>query len=398
MEMQPPRLKRSPTTAKEPFRVAVLIETSTSWGRRVIEGVIDYSRTHGPWTLYVEPKGIDEAESVPRSWKGDGVIARVRTPGFANRLRKLGVPVVNVSGIVDPKIDFPKVYTEEKLIAEMAVNNLASRGFVHFAYCGIAARSYVVERAHVFEEVVRTAGYDCHVYFMPTEQPKRERRGMTEQCARWLASLPRPVAVATFSAVHGRRVCEAAEIANLLVPDDVAIITVDTDDLIGELIHPPLSAVQLATERLGYEAAQLLHQMLQGQKVPQLTAIAPLGIAERLSTDVLAIDDPDVRNALRFIKDNANRPISVTDVMSTVSTSRRVLERRFRMLLQRTPAQEIRRIHIERAKQLLAHTNLAIPDVAHASGFNYVEHMIPLFRKTFGMTPLVFRRQMQSSS
>ncbi len=378
-------------------RVAVMIETSTSWGRRLIEGITDYSRVFGPWTLYLEPRGIDEAETFPSGWTGDGIIARVRTPQYARRLERTRLPIVNVSGIVDPNIRFPRVQTSEREIAQLALDHLRARGFEHFAYCGVAVRRYVAQRAHVFEEVVRNAGFDCHIYLGDSNSNRRGNVS-TELNARaaWLKSLPLPVAVSTFSAIHGRRVAEAAALAGLNVPDDVAIITVDTDDLIGELIHPPLSAVQLATERSGFEAARMLHALMQRKKVDPVVNVPPLGIAERQSTDVLAIQDTEISNALRFIRQNANRPINVEQVLEQVSVSRRVLERRFRALLQRTPAQEIRRTHLERAKLLLAQTNMSVPEVARASGFTYVEHMIPLFRKHMGVTPLAFRRLVQT--
>lgn len=380
-----------------PRRVLLLIETSTSWGRRLVEGIISYSRAHGPWTLYLEPRGIDEPESIPAGWKGDGVIARIRTPALMRRLKRAGLPAINVSGILHPVINAPRVIADEEEICSLAIEHLKARGVKHFAYCGISTKGYVVYRAHVFERVAQAAGYDCQVYLGKKSHPDgRDFSVDQKNRVAWLKSLTKPVAVMTSSAVHGRRVAEAAAAAGLRVPDDVAIITVDTDDLIGELIHPPLSAVQLATERIGYEAAQSLDLLMKGQPVPDLIKVRPLGIAERQSTDVLAIDDPTVCEALRFIRQNANQPINVRDILQKVSTSRRVLERRFRDLLQRTPAQEIRRARIERAKLLLGQTNLSVPEVAKASGFNYVEHMIPQFRKAVGVTPLVYRRQVQS--
>jgi LacI family transcriptional regulator len=389
-------MNRSNVNSSRPPQVALLIETSTSWGRRTIEGVIDYCRAHGPWSLFLEPRGINEPEVLPSGWKGDGIIARVRTPQFARALQRTGVPIVNVSGIMHPKINFARVLTDERQVATLALDHLRSRGFVHYGYCGVAEQRHVAQRAHVFESIVKTAGYDCHIYL--GSQLRRDGSDLTADTrdrAAWLKSLPKPVGISTFSAVQGRRVAEAAVLAGLRVPDDVAIITVDTDDLIGELVHPPLSAVQLATERTGFEAARSLHTLMQGQPADPVITVQPLGIAERQSTDVLAIQDSDVCEALRFIRQNANRPIDVRDVLRQVSTSRRVLERRFRELLQRTPAQEIRRTHIERAKLLLAQTNMPVPAVAKASGFNYVEHMIPLFKKIVGVTPLAYRRQTQ---
>jgi LacI family transcriptional regulator len=378
-------------------RVLLLVETSTSWGRRLIEGVINYSRAHGPWTLYLEPRGIGESESLPARWTGNGIIARIPTPAMMRRLKQTKLPVVNVSGIMHPRIDVPRVMTEDAQIAQAALDHLKANGFRHYAYCGVEGNDYVTRRARTFQRVVKAQGFDCAVYLRRTGRPvgadpmadERER-------AKWLVSLPKPVAVMTSSAVHGRRVAEAAASAGLRVPDDVAIITVDTDDLIGELIHPPLSAVQLATERLGFEAARSLDLLIRGKPAPALVTLPPSGIAERQSTNVLAIDDVVVCEALRYIRRNANQPINVRDVLAQTAVSRRILERRFREALHRTPAQEIRRLHIERVKLLLAQTNLSLIEIARSSGFNYVEHMIPQFRKTVGMTPMAYRRQVQS--
>jgi LacI family transcriptional regulator len=379
-------------------RVLLLVETSTSWGRRLIEGIINYSRSHGPWAMYLEPHGIEEPESLPARWDGQGIIARIRTPELMRRLKRTKLPVVNVSGIQHPSIDVPRVITEDAQIARAALDHLKANGFKHYAYCGVAAKDYVARRAHTFKTVVEAEGFDCQVYLRKRSTPlgadpmadERER-------AAWLASLPKPVAVMTSSAVHGRRVAEAAAAAGLRVPDDVAIITVDTDDLIGELIHPPLSAVQLATERLGFEAAHSLDLLMSGKPAPPLVTLPPSGIAERQSTNVLAIGDEVVCEALRFIRRNANQPIGVRDVLAQTAVSRRILERRFRDALQRTPAQEIRRLRIERVKLLLAQTSLSLIEIARASGFNYVEHMIPQFRRAVGMTPMAYRRQVQAS-
>lgn len=376
--------------------VAILIETSTSWGRRLIEGIFAYARTHGNWRFALEPRGINEDEEIPPGWAGDGAIARIRSAKLARKLKRMRIPVVNVSGVIVPGAEFPRVVTDNKLIAEAAVEHLTARGFTHFAYSGIAQRRYVATRAHIFQEVVQAAGFDCRLLLSkPGFRSCSDLSAEQQERVAWLQSLPKPVAVAAWGAVEARRVADAALAAGLLIPDEVAIIGVDTDDLIGEQMQPALSAVQLSTEQIGHEAASLLHRMLLGETVAPLTCIPPTGIAERHSTDVLAVQEPEVREALRFIRQNAHRSISVDDVLRQVTVSRRVLERRFREILQRSPAQEIRRVHIERAKQLLAQTNLAVPQVAAASGFNYVEHMIPLFRRTVGMTPLSYRRQIQ---
>lgn len=377
-------------------RVAILIETSTSWGRRAIEGIFSYARGHGIWRFTVEPKGINEPEQIPAGWSGDGIIARVRTKELARQLKRLQIPVVNISGVLVPNAPFPRVLTDERLIANAALEHLTARGFKHFGYSGVAQQRYIAPRAHIFQETVQAAGFDCSVHLQrPGAKSGVDIMAEQQNRAEWLRSLPKPVAVAAWGAIEARSIADAALMAGLHVPEEVAIIGVDTDDLIGEQIQPALSGVQLSTEQTGYEAASILHKMMQGHDVPPVTYIPPTGIAERQSTNVMAIDEPELRNALQFIRQNAHRPLDVEEVLRHVSVSRRVLERRFREILQRSPAQEIRRVHIERAKQLLAHTNLPIPKVAAASGFNYVEHMIPLFRRMVGSTPLAYRRQIQ---
>ena len=180
--------------------------------------------------------------------------------------------------------------------------------------------------------------------------------------------------------------------AGLHVPEEVALIAGSTDDLMIEMVQPPLSSVDIPLEKIGYEAAASLDILMHGKRVPQLQLLPPLGVAMRQSTDVLAVDEPEIRDALRFIRENANKPIGVPDLLQAVPLSRRMLERQFKKLLGRTPLEEIRRVHIEVAKNLLTNTNLPIPNVANAAGYAWTEHFVTVFRSAVGMTPLAYRK------
>jgi LacI family transcriptional regulator len=178
----------------------------------------------------------------------------------------------------------------------------------------------------------------------------------------------------------------------LKVPDQVAVLGVDDDELINTLITPSLSSIALPSDQIGHEAAALLEKLLEGEKVPlDPVRLAPLRVVARKSTEVLFIDDPDIAQALRYIHEHASTPLRVDDLLNHVPLSRRSLERRFRDALGRSISEEIRHVHIERAKQLLITTDLPIKQIAITSGFENSTRMGIVFQKEIGESPNAFR-------
>jgi len=210
--------------------------------------------------------------------------------------------------------------------------------------------------------------------------------------------LARPVGIFTPDAHSGRRLSEICQSLGVGVPDEVAIIAGDTDELMCGVSTPPLSSVLLAAQRHGYEAAALLDRLMKGRRVPRKSIlIKPLGVIARQSTDVLAIDDQEVVAAIRFIRAHAAGGIQVSDVLREVPTSRRSLELGFREHLGRSPGEEIRRVRLEKARDLLGRSDMSIKQVAAASGFPGATRLGVAFRKRFGLTPLAFRKQSRAA-
>jgi LacI family transcriptional regulator len=144
--------------------------------------------------------------------------------------------------------------------------------------------------------------------------------------------------------------------------------------------------------RTGYEAAALLERWMAGRRVPPAAhLIAPLGVAARQSTDVLAVDDRAVAQAVQFIREHACEGINVGDVLRAVPLSRRVLEHRFRRWLGRTPREEIMQARLGRVKQLLGETDLPLYLIAERTGFEHVEYLSVVFKRETGATPSEFR-------
>jgi LacI family transcriptional regulator len=377
--------------------VALLIETSNAYARGILRGIRSYIREHRSWSIYVgEQRRGEPAPHWLKRWHGDGIIARIETAAIAKAVVASRIPAIDVSAARHvPNLLY--VETDDAGIARLAADHLLERGFRHFGYCGDPRFNWSMWREEHFHQRITRAGFDCHVY-----RPSRNRRGTApwdrERAAlgAWIRALPKPAGVMACYDIRGREVLDVCRQLGISVPDEIALIGVDNDELICDLPDPPLSSVIPDTRRTGYEAARLLDLLMAGQsELPLAHLIPPLGIAVRSSTDVLATDDADVSAAVRFIRTHAREGIKVEDVLRAVPLSRRILEARFEKLLGRTPHEEITRVQVERVKELLAETDLRLSVVAHRAGYKHVEYMSVVFKRETGLPPSQYRREVR---
>jgi LacI family transcriptional regulator len=370
--------------------VAILIETSNAYARGLLQGVVHYIREHRPWSFHLMEQGRgDDPPPWLAGWDGDGIIARIETPRIARAVVRSGLPAVDLSAArLVPAL--PWVETNDEEIARLAADHLLERGFKRFAFCGDARFNWSVWREKHAVARLRAAGHDCACY-RPTA-PAGDVAAEAGNLVRWLRELPKPVGIMACYDIRGQQVLDACRSAGLAVPDEVAVVGVDNDTLLCELASPPLSSVIPNAHGAGYEAAALLDRLMAGKRVAATAhLIAPLGLAERQSTDVLAVDDREVARAVQFIREHACEGIKVGDLLRTVPLSRRVLEQRFQRLLGHTPREEILHVRLNRVKQLLAETDLPLYLVAERTGFEHVEYLSVLFKRETGRTPSAFR-------
>jgi LacI family transcriptional regulator len=376
-------------------RVAVLVDTSTTWGRAVLRGINTYRLQNEQWEIFVEARGLEERLRVPPGWRGDGIIARVSTLEMARELKSMSIPVVNVSGIDLPDVNFPRVTTDLTASARLAAMHLLERGFRHFAYFGLVGLDYVKAHRSVFSSLVSKAGGDFFsMAVRPMAGAEPDWRLDLASLGEWFKGLPKPIAVMCWNASSAREIVFACHEAGLLVPEEVAVLSQANDEALCETSLVPISGIAVSGEGIGMQAAKVLDGMMRGCKPPRKTTlIAPLGVVTRQSTDTLAIGDRAVVKALSFLRQNPSAQIRVEDVAREAGVSRRVLERRFVELLDRTPADEIRRVHLERARQLLVETDMPLSQVAELAGFNSQAYFSDLFRRQTGMTAVQYRRK-----
>ncbi len=379
-------------------RVCLLIDTSMSWGVRLIKGIARHAQEAGNWLIHVEPRGRYDRFRIPQGWNGDGILARINSKGLAQEIMASGLPTVNVSWYPYAGERIARCTVDEQATGRLAADYFFSVGFKAFGYCGPLHRAgYPDELAEAFCLAVKKSGYDCNVYGNPSgDQQTIAWNTQLASLVEWLQELPRPVAVLAWSAARGRQVTEACHYAGIRVPDDVAVLGGEYDDLMSYISSPPLSTIDQPAEQVGYEAARLLEGMMRGKKTPKRPLLfPPTRVVVRHSTDTLAIDDEMVRDALRLIRERAHDGIRVSEVVRELAVARRALEQRFVRLVGRTPAAEIRRVRIEEAKRLLVDTERSIANIARASGFGHQDLFSRVFRRGVGVTPSQFRRQHQ---
>ena len=377
--------------------ILLLVDTSTTWGAEIIRGVDDYSQAHGRWMLTVETHGELELLTIPRNWQGDGIVARVTHPILARQLKRRSVPVVNVSWSRVPGYPFPQVMPDETGVGRLAALHLLERGFRNFAYCGLPKQhSYIDQCEPAFVEELRQHGFQAEV-FLPRRRVVHDWQAVTiPNLQTWLRSLSKPLGVLAWGPERGRKITDACIAEGIRVPEEVAVLTTADDQLLCGISHPPLSAVDERPRVVGFEAAALLDRIMSGQRPSSRPLlIPPQRVVTRHSTEVFAIDDPDVAEALRFIRDHYREPIDVCQILKAVPISRRSLEQKFQVLLGRSPAAEIRRVRLGRAVELLATTTWSIAHVAKAAGFPHVEGMNRVFQRELKQTPTGYRRQSQ---
>lgn len=375
-------------------RVALLIETSLGPGRDILRGVAQYVRERGGWSLHYEPRGLEErAPEWLARWRGEGVIARLQNPALVAGVARLGIPVVDVLGVVN-QAGFPLVHVDDAAIARLAAAHLHERGLRQFGYFGIAGENWSERRREAFAAAVGLARGDLRVY----ESPRHLTVGKAwdqeaDRLARWVEGLPKPVGVMICSDQRGSQFLEACRRAGAQVPDEVAVIGVDDDEPLCEVCHPPLSSVRPAHSRVGYVAAELLDRLMAGRQPPaKPILVEPVGVTTRLSTDVLAVTDASLASAVRLIREQACAGLRVEMVARHAGLSRSVLQRRFREALGRTVHEEILQTRLKRACELLTETELGLVDVAERAGFRHQEYMGAVFKAHLGRTPAQHRR------
>jgi LacI family transcriptional regulator len=308
----------------------------------------------------------------------------------------MGVPMVIIGDYIPEETSsrFIRIYGDTEAIGKLAAEHLLDRGYKNYAFCGYDFINWSRARGNSFSKVLAENGFQIHYYKQPKSPSKHRWENEQYIMAKWLQSLPKPVGVMACNDDRAQQVIEACKIENLHVPEQVSVLGVDDDEFVCDLTEPPLSSVFLNNEKAGFEASILLHKMMEDEHFPnQEIIVTPTHIVTRQSTEILAIDDPHVALAIRYIRQHSKELIQINDVVNIVSLGRRSLEERFKKTIGRSIFNEITRCRINKISQALLESNKSISEVALDLGYPDESHISRYFKRTQGITPLEYRRR-----
>lgn len=365
-------------------------------------GISQYAKLHGPFSFYRQMPFYQKFASasrpdkglarIIRQWQPDGIVMEapsVKNPGdiIPPGTKAVFIPI---RGLVP---GFGNVVDDQGRCGCLGAEHFLDRGFVNLAYCGFEYIYWSRERERAYCERAREAGLEVHVYRQPISKLRSWEKEMP-YLIDWLKALPKPVGIMVWNDDRAQFVLEACKSAELHSPEDVAILGVDNDRLICSLSDPPLSSISLNFQKAGFEIAEMLHKMiLEEPNHPDTVVLEPQRVHTRQSTDILAVDNPDLARALAYIRRHATDGIGIDHVVRQISVSRRMLERYFQRYLGRSIHKEILRVQMHAIEKRLIETNLPVSKIAQTCGFATPEYMGQVFKRYHGMTMLQFRRE-----
>ena len=379
--------------AKPRKRTILLALTTTHHG--FYRGAARYAAEHD-WHVVADM--IYDA-TIPVGWRGDGILSFVgHWEDLAKYVISAGVPVVEISS-VRKDLGIPCVMEDNAAIGRLGAEHLLERNFKNFVWAPFCDDAVNEERFQGFAASVRAGGFDC-VRLLPVNTRRSVRLSRHVNWTlrrRWvihtIRSLRYPLGIFCYNDCVAADIVDACIEAEIQIPDQVAVLGVDNDPVICDCVQVPLSSVRHDLEGMAYAAAALLDSLINGEPPPKIPhRVSPKGVATRKSTEVLAVEDPRVAAALRYVQGNfSGGNLSVDDVVAYCGVPRRSLERAFRQELQRTVLHEILRVRLNHAQKLLETTTLSVTDIAAQSGFASLNHFFRVFHNRTGLTPRAFR-------
>ncbi len=378
------------------YRILLLIDYSSEFSRKLLKGLVKYSKEHGSWIFYRLPEyyktlyGKEGIVQWAQEWKADAVIAQWDHEG-TNLLQDLGIPVI-LQNLKQRSEHFSNLTGDYYGTGKMAAQFFAKRRFRNFAFYGNNSVVWSRERADGFrDEVERVGG---NYYYMATVNLRNEPWGEGHiELEDWLKSLPKPVALLACDDNFAMQVAETCKLNDIQIPQEISLLGVDNDELICNLSDPPISSIILDVEKGGYQAGRLIHHLIEGKRdKPFNIVINPVRLELRKSTEKYDINNPYIAEIVSYIENNFTEDIAIDALSTIVPLSRRNLEVKFKHEMGISIYQFILQCRVEYFAMLLITTNRTLLDLAVESGFNDSKNISRIFKKVIGYSPAEYRK------
>lgn len=379
-------------------KILLLIDFSSEFSRRMLMGLIQYSKDHGPWIFYRLPSyyktlyGNEGIIQWAKEWEADAIIARWDPDGNAHLLTSLNIPII-LQNYKSRSEHFSNLTGDYIGTGAMAAKFFIKRRYRNFAFYGNKGVVWSRERAEGFRKEIEKMG--GNYYYFESENLDEEQWSSSHvQLDNWLLSLPKPIALFACDDSFALQVSEICKINNISIPDEIALLGVDNDELICTLSDPPISSIVLDVEKGGYEAGRLIDQLIRGERTePFNIIIHPTRFELRKSTEKYNISNEYVLKIVNYIEEHLTSEINIEELTAMVPLSRRNLEVKFKHEMGTTLYQFLLNRRIDYFTHLLLTTNRSLFDLAIEAGFSDYKNISRLFKKMKGYTPLEFRQK-----
>ena len=378
-----------------PIRIALLIDKAGSYDRGLIKGIIHYASLSSPWEFFLEGPSFTTADKNKtrlkklKLWRPDCII--MNEGFFTTDFTTLGIPIlVTPSKRIIP--DVINIVADDEKIGEIGARYFIDKGYKNLAFYGTDLIFWSKIRKESFRNTVESLNLN---YFQFESLLNDKWQSNVDHVADWMINLPKPIAIMACNDDFGIHIIEAANKAGIKVPEEVSILGVDNDEFICDLYYPPMSSIDQEPEYVGFKVAQVVKAITkEGKKDYDKIIGSNFRIVTRRSTDIFAIEDDQLVKALNYIKENATKSsLSVAEVVAATTLSRRLLEIRFRKLLNRSVLQEIKRIRTDAIVNKLTTTTEPITKIAYALGFNSLASFSNYFKNEKQISPGEYRKQ-----
>ncbi|MFA7494314.1 MAG: XylR family transcriptional regulator [Proteiniphilum sp.] len=383
------------------LKILILIDYSSEFSRRLLRGLIQYSKEHGPWIFYRLPShyktlyGKEGIVEWAKEWEADAIVARWDHEG-TNLLKSLNIPIL-LQNYKERSPYFSNLTGDYFGTGEMAAQFFIKRRYRNFAFYGNKGVVWSRERAEGFRSQIEKIGGNYH-YFESENLDGEEWGSSHIQLDEWLLSLPKPIGLFACDDNFALRISQYCKINNIKIPEEIALLGVDNDELICNLSDPPISSIVTDVEKGGYEAGRLIDRMNKGEiKEPFNIIIRPTRFELRKSTEKYDIENEYISQVVSFIEDNFISDINIEELTGLVPLSRRNLEVKFKDEMGTSIYQFILSSRINYFAHLLATTERTLFDLALESGFNDCKNISRIFKKMKGCTPVEYRKKYSDS-
>lgn len=384
---------------RRPLRVALSLSLTTSYSRQKVNGILTWYRKHGGWSIAMHDAQPYLSPAQLQKWKGDGILGEFFNKAESDAVMALGIPTVNTSGML-PFVNLPTVSLDDREIGRLAGRHLMSKGFRELHFVGLEMNRVIAQaRLEGMEEEAAGAGIPVVAHW--TTRHIRDAEIVHPRTylhlLRRLKGREAGIFCMTDRVAYG--VLQACGQLGFDIPAQIAVVGSNNDEILCQLASPPLSSVDESATSVGYHAAEMLQTLMTGGSLQaRHLRVPPAGLRVRTSSDRLPQGPDDLTRALSFIREHAGEPIGVPDVLRHVMVSRRTLETLFRKITGNSIYHEIRRIHIERACELLRDTSAPILEVARQCGFQSLQRFEANFREFAGCSATTYRNRHLSNS